>query len=361
MMTKARFKILQRLSLTSLTLWATHSVCADQPATFLHEGTDAEYSSAVELNAQEPLEKNSPIGGLYPSIDTAPFKYVLMSSETQGSSEVTNLRNTIAANLPTDVKLIILASTSDAASERRRYERYISSERLIIATSNDPYVDNGFWARDSFPVPVWNPVTGQASLVALKYYRTFNAQADVAHSVNAPFASYNKVFVGGNILADENGRCFSVNSRRLYGMTPEDIKSIYSCTSLQMMEHLAGIGDVDEVLKPLGAGKVLTNQIKYKSVLEGLGYTVTMLPDIGGYRTYANALIVGKTVFMPSYGVSQDNDAKAVYEGLGYNVTMIRSNSLSDDMHGSIHCQTMAYPQLDQASLFKSLNVHEVK
>lgn len=62
---------------------------------------------------------------------------------------------------------------------------------------------------------------------------------------------------------------------------------------------------------------------------------------------------------MPSYGVPEDQQAQSVYEGLGYHVIPIASNDLSDEMHGSIHCQTMAYPEMNLAQLLESLHARQ--
>jgi agmatine/peptidylarginine deiminase len=79
------------------------------------------------------------------------------------------------------------------------------------------------------------------------------------------------------------------------------------------------------------------------------------------YRTYINSLVVGRTVFMPSYGVPTDSQARAVYESQGYQVIEIRSNTLSDQLRGSIHCQTMAYPQIAEEKLLSLLGLRAVR
>jgi agmatine/peptidylarginine deiminase len=83
-----------------------------------------------------------------------------------------------------------------------------------------------------------------------------------------------------------------------------------------------------------------------------------MLPTLPEqYRTYVNALVVRDTVFMPAYNVPEDEAARKVYESLGYKVFPVPTISLSDDMHGSIHCQTMAYPPMPQQELLKALHM----
>jgi hypothetical protein len=282
-----------------------------------------------------------------------------MSGSDGGSNEVKDLRRLIASNLPDNVTLVILTTSSRAASIRSTYEQWLPKERLIVASDNDPSNVNGYWARDSFPIPVWNPQLENTSLVSMKYFRTFNSGGTVGNAVAARMISFPNTFVGGNLLADEDGNCFVINSERLFGLSESDLQRILGCKTATLLPHVAGIGDVDEVLKPIPGKRMLTTQISYKARLESMGYEVIMLPSLSDYkfRTYANALVVGSTAFMPAFGLSTDRDAAKVYESLGYRVVPIRTNQLSDNDHGSIHCQTMAYPPMPQQMLLDALGV----
>lgn len=60
---------------------------------------------------------------------------------------------------------------------------------------------------------------------------------------------------------------------------------------------------------------------------------------------------------MPVYGTTTDDEAAAVYQSLGYKVVRIPSNDMSDNFSGSVHCQTMAYPAMNQADLFSVLQL----
>lgn len=292
-----------------------------------------------------------------PVHDTADFKYVLFSSESF-FSEASQLRYTIAQNLPEGVKLVILVEQSGLAAAQRLYSKYISLDRVIFAT--DRNIANGFWARDAFPYPVLN-AQKKLSLVSARYYRSFGASDSIAKALNLSMSKNSFTFVGGNLLADENGHCFSIDSERMFNTTGSDIYNAYGCKTWRQFEHLSGIGDVDEVIKPLGKGRMLTNTPAYVQALTEAGYQVTMLPAIpNSYRTYANSLIVGQTIFMPTYGVSTDEEAKRVYESFGYKVVGIRSNTLSDTYHGSIHCQTMAYPAISEEALLKGLGLEKL-
>jgi hypothetical protein len=338
--------LLSVLLLTSLPTFANYS----------HEPT------AEELRQIQPAPlvdyKLSPSEITWqPPIDTADFKYVLMSSEA-GFAEVENLRYTIAANLPEGVKLVLLVSNSNAERVKQTYAKYISPERLILA--RDTSIEGGFWARDAFPYPVVNE-QGQLSLVGAKYYRTFRSSSAVASSLSLNMSLNKFTFVGGNLIADENGVCFTIDSYRRFTTTENDLRNVYGCKDVHILKHYSGIGDVDEVVKPIGNKTILTNTVQYAADFKAWGYNVVMLPDVpNSYRTYANSLIVGKTVFMPTYGIALDETAKKVYEGLGYKVVGIRTNSLSDDQHGSIHCQTMAYPNVDEKQLMAALNLEYI-
>lgn len=324
------------------------------PPSLTHGASPSEQQAALHQNQQwhqrpalRPL--TNPIR---PVEDTARFSYVLMSSYEM-IGEVAKLRQTIARNLPEQVKLVILTDTQSAEKVRAKYEQWLPRDRLIIAT--DSYTRNGFWARDAFPVPVYN-ANNKISLVAADYFRYFDAWAAIAEAVHAPFEKMDFTFVGGNLLADEDGNCFTVDSPRLFNLTEEDLRYAYGCNAVHILPYLKGIGDVDEVIKPLPGKRMLTNMAAYKADLESWGYQVIMLPALEEeYRTYANTLIIDQTVFMPIYHVPEDAQATKVYEQLGYQVIPIQSITLSDDYNGSVHCQTMAYPAIDLQELMDML------
>lgn len=322
-----------------------------------HQATNEEIADAIAHNAS--LRAQGLLAGgqeslvLRPVEEYADFGYVLLSAETSSLSEAAELRKIIAKNLPEHVKLVILTSEGEATRTRATYEQWIPRDRLIIAVH--PTYRNGFWARDSFPVPVVMKQQNNLGLVAARYFRNFEGHQAISETVkNKNLMNKSFRFVGGNLLADHEGNCFVVDSTRMFGLTREDILQNYGCASLEMLPHEAGIGDVDEVIKPLPGKRMLTNESSYVPRLRELGYEVIMLPDLEErYRTYVNALVVGNRVFMPTYGVEEDAEATRVYEQLGYQVVPIRSNTLSDSYLGSIHCQTMAYPKMDLESFFR--------
>lgn len=319
----------------------------------------AEYNAEKNISEkfQQSYSRQNKLVDWRPAEDTSDFKYVLLSSEAS-FSEAANLRYNIAKNLPDGVKLVLLVTHSNAERVKQTYSQYISPDRIILA--RDTNIDGGFWARDAFPYPVVNS-EGQLALVGAKYYRNFKSSPAIAGSLSLNMSKNNFTFVGGNLIADENANCFTIDSYRKFSTTENDLRNIYGCKEVHILKHYSGIGDVDEVIKPIGNNTMLTNTVEYVNDLKAWGYNVVMMPAVPkSYRTYINSLVVGKTVFMPTYGIAADNQAKLVYESLGYKVVGITSNTLSDDMHGSVHCQTMAYPAIDENQLLQLLNLEKI-
>lgn len=296
-----------------------------------------------------------------PSMDDHKFRYVLVSGyATNGEAQY--LKETIAKNLPKDMKMVVLVKNVDYKKMKSNYTNIIASDKIIFATNS--LVGTSEWARDAFPVPVIDK-KGQTSLIGAKYYRDFYGNQVIADAVQYNFKQFKFTFVGGNILADENGSCFVVNSPRLFNSKDTDFKAAYGCKGIHFMKHLAGIGDIDEVLKPIANKTVLTNRPEYVDDLKSWGYKVILMPSAQTpsykYRTYMNSLLLNGIAFMPTYGVPTDAAAKKVYESLGYKVVGIPSNELSDRFFGSVHCQTMAYPAMNENELFSLLNLQSVR
>lgn len=336
--------------LMSLALLVGLKVIAAEPIS--KGGTAEEMALAAEHNlGLEMSDKEVTFAPLRPVEDTADFKYLLITGYHSYTKET---KATIVKNLPADVKLILLAYPGEENVVKNEFSQWIASDRIIMATHEN--AGNGFWSRDSFPIPVRKDENGNIGLVSHQYFRKFLANKVLAATVKASLNDHTHYFVGGNLLADSEGQCFSVNSSRLFGLTADQIKQLYGCKKVEILPYAAGIGDVDEVLKPLPGKKVLTNIKSYVPTLQQLGYEVIELPKASGMRTYANTLFIGKTVFMPSYGESVESEAIKVYENLGYKVVPVESKNLSDLGNGSIHCITMAYPKIDVNKLLRMMN-----
>lgn len=318
-----------------------------------HNITAQEYRDLIRLSensAPRFYPRNQP--DWQPTLDTAKFKYVLVTG-TATNDEALYLKHAIAQNLPPDMKMVVVVNPAHLKFYQAEYAAYLNDDRIVFAVTAS--ADGGTWARDAFPVPVIHK-DGTTSLVGAHYYRPFNGQADIAQSLSMSLQQNTFTFVGGNILSDENGVCFIVDSFRRFTSTLDDYKNAYGCTAVHLMEHVGGLGDIDEMLKPIGNNTIITSAPEYVEALKSWGYQVIQIPKAAtpsyDYRTYANSLILNGTVFMPAYGTSQDAEAQAAYEALGYKVIPIPSNELSDDFHGSVHCQTMAYPDMNMSIFF---------
>ncbi len=292
---------------------------------------------------------------LRPATDFDEFHYFLMSAEFSFSSR--EMKKTIVENLPARMKLVLLTSPGNERRVIRDYRKWIDPSRIIVATHRTAH--NGFWSRDSFPYPVYLDSSLKLGLVASRYDREFSAHDEIAKAAKSSkqMRKWSHVFVGGNLLADENGRCFVVESVRLFSLRDETLINAYGCTAVHRLKHLSGIGDVDEVIKILPGKRVLTTREEYRSLLEGLGYQVFMLPQLSSYRTYANSILIDNIVIMPKFDREEDEQAQKVYESLGYRVFPVPSSEISMGGLGSVHCATMAYPKIDEEVLMRSLRL----
>ena len=305
-----------------------------------HNATEQEYKKAVQHNSRFKTANTTFDKLLRPTEEYAHYKFLLMTAEEQFGVD----KSIFAKNLPDDVKLVLLTSPGSETSVKTKFSKFIPADRLIVASHSSASL--GFWSRDSFPIPVYEE-DNSTKLIIQKYYRNFTGQQAVVNSVKYPSTKYDFVFVGGNFMADEFGNCFSVDSNRRYGTPIDTIKNAYGCATITSIPWVSGIGDVDEVLKVLPNKNALTNSAQIKTVMENIGYTVTMLPKASGDRTYANSLLINGTIFMPSYKTSDDIVAQRIYESFGYKVVLIDSRNISDMGRGSIHCITMAYPDMN--------------
>jgi hypothetical protein len=259
----------------------------------------------------------------------------------------------IAANLPRGVKLVVLASGAiERATAKRRYRQYLTDDRLTVI---DLGTETGLWARDSLPIPVWMQ-DRRLGLVDARYYHGHEPDELLAQAFRSPLLRHRYYFEGGNLLTDSEGHCFVVANRNIASMPDSAFERYYGCRRLTRLEHVAGIGHVDERIKIVGGKRVLTDEPRYEQVLRDAGYEVTLLPrPMTRYGTYANALLLNGTVYMPSYGEAGDAEAEALYRELGFHVVPVPSTQLSSRGKGSVHCITMVYPHVPEAELLQRL------
>ncbi len=271
--------------------------------------------------------------------------WVIMSASDSWESK--EVKRQIAKNLPDGVKLLIL-TTEDSIGEssvRAFFKPYIDDARLEVL--HIPTWNWGFWARDNVPVPVFD-MTGALAVVDAKYFYDYEPDEQVAEYFDAGLIQHDYYYEGGNFLSDHNGNCFYVGE----GPSSSTFSDKYGCTTTTKLAHAGGIGHVDEHLKFLAANVAVTDYKPYKTLLEGKGYTVHLLPQpAGAYETYVNSLLVNGTVFVPTYGQQTDTEALEVYESLGFKAVGIDTEGMSNDGLGSIHCITMTYPQVSAAAL----------
>ncbi len=321
--------------------------------------THAEFLRSLEVNKTlQDRSRVAPATTGQPVLETDHFRYLLLNGTDIGVDNLAQLQKTFALNLPQDMILVVVTESSNAKSIKEKYLQWISQDRLIVASGKN--LGDTVWGRDSYPYPVYQDESKTVELVAHEYFRYFAAHDIIANAVNANNVTKpGFISVGGNLMGTAKGECFIVDSTRTFGLEDKMYKSAFRCKSVMRFPWVAGIGDVDEVIKVLPNNVVLTNQDSYVADLEKLGYKVTMLPKptTGDYRTYANSVILNDTVFMPIYNDANDDDATRVYESFGYKVIGIESNYLSDKMNGSVHCLTMTYPNMDSQDLMKKLGL----
>lgn len=318
-----------------------------------------ELEAAINKNRKgQLLLRQLPAETGFPVLETDSFRYLLLKGDDENIENLYDLQKTFATNLPEKIILVVVTESSKARQVKNKFLKWLPEERLIVASGDD--LGDVLWGRDSYPYPVYeDDAKSTVKLVAHKYFRRFSARDIIAKSVGATNVSKpGFIAVGGNIMSTAKGECLIIDSERTFGLDDLSYKAQFHCKSVVRFPWLAGIGDVDEVIKVLANDTVLTNQEAYVGTLQALGYKVVMLPKPGGkYRTYANSVILENTVFMPVYGDPNDDDAKSVYESFGYKVVGIKSNNLSDNLLGSVHCLTMTYPDMNQQVLIKTLGL----
>lgn len=93
---------------------------------------------------------------------------------------------------------------------------------------------------------------------------------------------------------------------------------------------------------PLHDGRALAGPAKVAASLRQSGLRVALLPFAASerdraYLTYTNALVSGRRVFMPAFGVDTDDEAERVWREEGFDVVRIPCRDLRP-LGGAIHC-----------------------
>lgn len=278
--------------------------------------------------------------------------YVVFSADDYyGIAEDMKLR--IAKNLPNNTTLLVYTSSSNTQYHKQLFNKYATSMQpgqikvLQIPASGS----NDFWSRDNLPLPVWD--NSQFSLVNARYYYNFEPDVFFQNLFGVNMAAHNYFYEGGNFIANAKGDCIVVNRKRQYpggvsdtAAIPDEVfKNLYGCKNLTRLKHLKGIGHADEVVKFMSDTVLLTDTTEYVAILEKAGFDVILLPEgQEDYETYINSLQVNDTIFVPTFGESNDAAVVAAYEKFGLKVVSIRTDKLATQGQGGIHCITMNYP-----------------
>lgn len=343
----------------AFTLLTTFTPFTTQASVTSKQQSAQELDRALKINQQYFSEFSSfpsSVDG-QPALETDQFRYLLMKGEDGGDRELKEMHRIFAENLPADMILVLVTESYAVNSVQAKFSKWLPKDRFIVASGKN--IGDASWGRDSYPYPVYKDNAGTVELIAHQYYRYFSGQKLISDAVNSKnTVNHDFVYVGGNLQAAANGDCFIVDSVRTFKLPDSQFLNVFRCKSVTRFPHIVGIGDIDEVIKVLPNNVIMTNQKSYREKLESMGYSVVMLPEVkNSYRTYANSVILNDTVFMPIYGSAMDLEAQKVYENMGYKVIGIRSNGLSDQRNGSIHCLTMTYPEMDMRSLLSSLGL----
>jgi len=267
-------------------------------------------------------------------------KYVLFDDEL--AHESWKIKREIAKHLPADMSLIVMSPNATRAKKSRtEFEKFIAADRLQMLVVPDGQT---FWARDTTPVPVFMD-DGKLGLVETRHRGGQYIAPKILELLPVPFIPSEFNYPGGNFMGDTRGNCFQVESERGF-LSEAALKEMYGCKNVVTFKHEHGLGDIDEAAKVVSPTTVLTDEPTYEEAFRDLGYTIVKLPrpSDNPRGTYVNSLMVNGTVFLPVYGVDEDEEAIAACRAAGFTVHPYLSNDLSGVGFGSIHCMTMSYP-----------------
>jgi agmatine/peptidylarginine deiminase len=153
----------------------------------------------------------------------------------------------------------------------------------------------------------------------------------------------------------------TVDNNRSRSIPLSIFRDYYGCKNTIRLPYEKGIGHVDESIRFARSKTVFTDSETYEQILRDKNFDVIRLPrPTGEYETYVNSLLVNGTMFVPIYGESTDQEAVRVYTQAGFKVVPIRTNTLSNEGLGSLHCITMTYPPVPFSQLLKSLGAVEL-
>lgn len=272
-----------------------------------------------------------------------------------------NVKKELAKNLPQDVTLVVYTQSKSAINAQTIkdfFTQYIDSSRLkVVYTASG---GNGFWARDTIPVPVIRTTQLGSELftvVDARYYHGFEPDKDIKELFQAELTKHNYYFEGGNFIANSMNDCIVVNTKATQKVPTSVFKNHYGCTSLTRLPHIKGIGHADESVKFIDDNTILTDAPSYRATLMQKGFKVILLPrPQNKYETYVNSLLVNGVIYVPIFNQAKDSQALQVYKDAGFDqVIGVNTTTLSNKGLGSIHCITMTYPPVPMNELLQSM------
>ena len=310
----------------------------------------------------------------------------IVVANPDGFGPTTQLHQDIANNLPKGTQLVVVEN-----KDMRGWGAPPPKGALRVPSTIDSP-----WARDFAPLFVRTP-EGKLEVVEFKYGYpgSDNVAKAMGKKLGLPVRSSPLVLEGGNLLVDQ-GRLF-VTSKLMKtnpGMTKPQIEAELKKTlhlkDIAWMEPLPGepTGHIDMYAKLLAPNTMLVadtaNPEQKKTMneaarrFEALGYKVVRVTNAvlkptdpkGQWepaRSYANALIVNGTAFVPQYAAPVDQQisaarakailgfdkaALAAFEGAGLKAVGVNAADLIN-FQGSVHCMTNTIPEEVKAALLK--------
>ena len=252
--------------------------------------------------------------------------------------------------------------------------KYVKAESTFLSSS---------WIRDFSPVMIQKK-DGSFGLVIFKYINESDYavdQSSISKSLNLPIKKINLRLEGGNILSDESGRLYvstaviennletDYNAAAFEAKKSEIAKTLMANLMVRevvwiprVKQKFEATGHVDMYIRFLknrqaivassNNSEVNNTLNETAQILLSKGFKVTRLKANGKitnkfraqkiFPSYTNSILVGNSIFIPKYGVSDDNTAVSTYQKLGYKVIQIDGESIH--FGGSVHCLTYLYP-----------------
>lgn len=246
------------------------------------------------------------------------------------------------------------------------------------------------WIRDYGPLYlVSGGNTPQISIVGTRYeplYRPRMPQNDTMPEKIAVLQGYkvkelDLVLEGGNILSDGHGTCFATTTiyYRNTNYSTQEIREMMQhsvgCHNLIVLPALHGepTGHIGLILKILSPDTLLVGQCTAKEdrncqVLDDIAIKLSTMTNYTGqqykvvripypfigtlgqdrlYASYVNSIIVNESVFVPAFGLPEDDIARQMYQDAlpSYTIVPVDTSPLLRSA-GAIQCITVTIPDI---------------